>query len=99
MYPVMWYGLPAVGKSYLDLVFTVGFAYVYGHSSHAKLAGKKFRQVCTLGGTSKHYPNTTLLTGVFNTVGNYCGMNIEDPFFFFSDEGEEKAKLVRNVFE
>ena len=66
MYPVQWYGIPAIGKKYIDEVFVNGFAFVYGHSSHAKIAGKGFKLIGTLGGSSHHYRDVNILTMVYN---------------------------------
>lgn len=44
-FPLWWYSVPAILKSYIDNVFSVGFAY----AGHSALAGKKYMLSFTTG--------------------------------------------------
>jgi len=51
VFPVWWFGFPAIMKGYLDRIWTNGLAYGLGST----LKGKKFRYVALVGGTQSGF--------------------------------------------
>eukprot|EP00703_Trepomonas_sp_PC1_P003110 JAP93496.1 NADPH oxidoreductase [Trepomonas sp. PC1] len=96
LYPVYWWALPGHAKMFVDKVFLPTFAYVYGVPHHAKLHNKKFRAIMTTGGPSKFYQDTSILTTNMKQIyGEYMGMQVQEPFIYFSDQTTEDLKQLK----
>lgn len=83
-FPLHWYNLPALMKSWLDQVFSFGFAYGPG----AKLAGKTLVVSFTSGakesdyavGQAQNYPIETFIHA-FRQTATMCGMNFGETVY------------------
>ena len=53
LYPLYWFNFPAVGKVFVDSVFTPDFA--YGSNPQAALKGKNLAAIITTGGAEGDY--------------------------------------------
>lgn len=73
-FPVFWYSVPALLKSYMDKVLEDGFAYGEGGD---KLKGKKMFVVCTTGSNEISYSDA-------GQPENYNKQSIEKYLFFFA---------------
>ena len=78
IYPIWWFGPPAILKGYIDRVFTHGFSFVYGPQGVTPLMnGKKAFVVQTGGNTPEAYaalgltdmPKDTIGKGTFGFMG------------------------------
>ncbi|MEV0089610.1 NAD(P)H oxidoreductase [Saccharopolyspora sp. NPDC050642] len=77
VFPVWWFGPPAIVKGWIDRVWNNGFAY---GAAEARLAGKRMLWLGLAGGASGGYAEAGL-NGAMDTqlrmgVSNFCG--IED---------------------
>ncbi|MEV5824670.1 NAD(P)H oxidoreductase [Spirillospora sp. NPDC052242] len=77
VFPVWWYGLPAVLKGWIDRVWNHGFA--YGHRT-ARLGGKRMLWLALAGQSRAEYAGHGLGDALAHQlrvgISNYCG--IED---------------------
>jgi len=56
IYPIWWFGMPAILKGYIDRVFSYGFAYVADEKGlHGLLSDKKVIIFNTTGGSEEDY--------------------------------------------
>lgn len=108
-HPFYWYSTPALLKEWSDLVLEYDFA--YGPKGD-RLHGKKWLQVCTMGGPEEVYQRSGYnyfsvreLMAPLEQTARLCGMSFEEPFTFHgagraSDEDLKKAaERYRNRIE
>jgi len=81
IYPVWWFGPPALLKGWFDRTFTHGFAFRYGPAGHmGLLAPRKAAIVATLGGSAEEYRQrdweSLLLRPTAEGVLGYCGIEL-----------------------
>ena len=78
VYPIWWFGPPAILKGYIDRVFTHGFSFLYGPEGVTPMMkGKKAFVVQTGGNTPDAYeafgltdvPKDTIGKGIFQFMG------------------------------
>ncbi|MBU8904983.1 NAD(P)H-dependent oxidoreductase [Desertibacillus haloalkaliphilus] len=87
VFPVWWAGLPALGKGYIDRVFSYRFAYeLDGECPIPKLTGKKVATICTSGTPKEEYQQTGMLKSIYQTLGDgifsFCGLEVIDHLHF-----------------
>lgn len=81
IYPVWWFGPPALLKGWFDRTFTHGFAFRYGPAGHmGLLAPRQAAIVATLGGSAEEYRQrdweSLLLRPAAEGVLGYCGVEL-----------------------
>lgn len=78
IYPIWWFGPPAILKGYIDRVFTHGYSFVYGeHGVTPLMTGKKAFVIQTGGNSAEAYdafgltdvPKDTIGKGTFGFMG------------------------------
>ncbi|OOH91186.1 NAD(P)H dehydrogenase [Pasteurellaceae bacterium 15-036681] len=82
-FPMFWYSVPAVLKSYFDDVLTYGFAY---GSTGDKLHCKKVIFSFTVGGVEESYNGEEMhkisaLTAPFYDLAKFSGMQWQEPVY------------------
>lgn len=102
IYPVWWAGLPALGKGYLDRVFTYGFAYeLDGENPIPLLNGKKAAAIFTTGTPAHIYKETGMLESMKQTINEglfqFCGLEGAGHLYFgnavLADDKEHEKML------
>ncbi|HEU5138636.1 MAG TPA: NAD(P)H-dependent oxidoreductase [Bacillales bacterium] len=87
IYPVWWAGLPALGKGYLDRVFTYGFGYeLDGEKPIPLLNGKKAATIFTSGTPEKIYEGTGMADSLKQMLEDglfdFCGLETVGHLYF-----------------
>ena len=103
IYPIWWFGLPAILKGYIDRVFSYGFAYqVTDKGAEGLLKGKQVIILNTTGGLEENYQKfgfqnalkTTTEAGIFE----FCGMKVIGHKYCFAvptvTDGDRKKMLA-----
>ncbi|WP_420000139.1 NAD(P)H oxidoreductase [Streptomyces boninensis] len=76
VFPVWWWGLPAIAKGWIDRVWNYGFA--YGRSK-PRLRGKRMRWLALAGGTEQDYAGSGLDTAMDVQlrvgISEFCGID------------------------
>ncbi|NHJ48207.1 MAG: NAD(P)H-dependent oxidoreductase [Asgard group archaeon] len=78
IYPVWWYGPPAILKGYIDRVITEGFAYDYiDNQAIPKLTDKRMILIQTFDAEEKMEKelNEDISYKSMHNIWNYCGIN------------------------
>lgn len=92
-YPVYWFGIPGLGKQYIDQIFREGFAYsLKKEENDYKLRGKYFKLIMTTGGKKEMYKEPQKLYSSMKDTAEYMKMNWEEPFIFYRDDEESKLE-------
>jgi glutathione-regulated potassium-efflux system ancillary protein KefF len=101
VYPVHWYGMPALLKLWVDEVFQVGWAYGPGTSA---LQGKTLLTVVSTGGALDDYQPDAAHAAPFEAYlpavrqfARYCGMGFETPMVLHGAHGVEADKLAQHA--
>ena len=81
IYPVWWFGMPAILKGYIDRVFSYGFAYKADEGGlHGLLSGKKAIIFNTTGGSEEDYEQGGYKGALRKTteIGTFelCGLKV-----------------------
>ncbi len=81
IYPVWWFGMPAILKGYIDRVLSFGFAYTFdGKNIKGLLPGKKVAILNTTGGPEEVYTSGGFKEALGKTtdagIFGLCGMNV-----------------------
>ncbi|MBP3041660.1 NAD(P)H-dependent oxidoreductase [Bacillaceae bacterium Marseille-Q3522] len=89
IYPILWTGLPAIMKGYIERVFTYGFAYKYTNGVQmGLLKGKKAVIINTQGKSFKEYEQSGMQNALRLTsdkgIFEYCGFEVLYHLFFES---------------
>ena len=76
VFPIYWVNMPAWSKTWIDQIFTDGFAYVNNNGTFHpdKLKGKKLSVICTSGDKYPGYPYKNILGPMLHEIANYTGM-------------------------
>ncbi|MCS7057532.1 MAG: NAD(P)H-dependent oxidoreductase [Meiothermus sp.] len=104
LFPMWWYGMPAIMKGWIDRVFAYGFAHDEEHSfENGLLKGKKALLCLTTGTRAAYYqeaPERNLmrvLEPIHYGIFAYCGMEVLPPFIAYGpaemSEAERRATL------
>jgi NAD(P)H dehydrogenase (quinone) len=99
LFPLWWFGLPAILKGWVDRVYAYGFAYGVGEHSdrrwgdrygEGRLAGKRAMLIVTAGGWEEHYaergingPIDDLLFPIQHGILFYPGYAVLPPFVVY----------------
>lgn len=99
LFPLWWFGLPAILKGWVDRVYAYGFAYGVGEHSdrrwgdrygEGRLAGKRAMLIVTAGGWEEHYaergingPIDDLLFPIQHGILYYPGYAVLPPFVVY----------------
>jgi len=100
-HPFYWYGIPALMKQYLDMVFTHGWA--YGKDT-AKLEGKILFNALTTSGTRESYhedehnrfPLSSYLIP-YNQLAHVCKMHYLPPFVLHESGKASASESARHA--
>jgi NAD(P)H dehydrogenase (quinone) len=78
IYPIWWYGMPAILKGFIDRVFVSGFAYISkGRERKGLLANKSATVIYTIDSPSwfvKLFRRNIEWRVIKNAILNYCGV-------------------------
>jgi len=88
VFPLWWYGLPAILKGWVDRVFASGFAYSGGHwYEHGFFRGKRAMLCLTTGGPASSYgqdqiqgPIESILYPIHHGILQFTGFDVVEPF-------------------
>ena len=88
LFPIWWFGMPAIMKGWADRVFARGFAYMPGRKYDTGLFRGKLSMVAATTGTSAdtYAPDgidgdiLSVLWPVHNGLLRYCGFDVLAPF-------------------
>lgn len=96
IYPVWWYGMPAILKGFIDRVFVSGFAYTNrGKFPKGLLRNKSAWVVYTIDSPSwfiKLFRNSVEWIVMKNAVLKYCGIKRVKKLMFTGVKGSNKAQ-------
>lgn len=92
LFPLWWYGLPAILKGWVDRVFAAGFAYGGGRwFDRGVFVGKRAMLAVTLGGAESAYqPNglqgdiRQILFPIHHGIFAYTGFTVVEPYLVFA---------------
>ena len=81
IYPIWWWGMPAILKGYIDRVFSLGFAFaIEGERLTGLLTGKKAVIINTMGSPKELMTHTgyEAAMGTMTDLGilGFCGMEV-----------------------
>jgi NAD(P)H dehydrogenase (quinone) len=107
LFPLWWFGLPAILKGWVDRVYAHGFGYGVGEHSDRRwgdrygegcLAGKRAMLIVTAGGWEEHYaergingPINDLLFPIQHGILFYPGYAVLPPFVVYRADRLEAA--------
>jgi len=100
IYPVWWFGMPAIMKGYVDRVFSEGFAFSFdGGRFRGLLGGKKVYIINTTGSPREILDRRGYLdamrTATDAGIFEFCGMEVAAHRYFFAvPEATEAARLI-----
>ncbi|MCR6111443.1 NAD(P)H-dependent oxidoreductase [Bacillus sp. A301a_S52] len=107
IFPLWWGGFPAIGKGYIDRVFSYGFAYeLDGEEPIPLLKDKKAALIFTTGTperdfkTSGLYENTVEL--INKSIFQFCGITLDGVLHFgdvIQASGENRQKMLQATRE
>lgn len=89
IYPIWWFGMPAILKGYIDRVFSHGFAFRFTEKGpEGLLPGKKVIIFNTTGGPESNYSSMGYADALRKTtdigIFEFCGMNIILHKYFYA---------------
>ncbi len=110
LFPLWWFGLPAILKGWVDRVYAHGFAYGVGEHSdrrwgdrygEGRLAGRRAMLIVTAGGWEEHYaargingPIDDLLFPIQHGILHYPGYAVLPPFVVYRADGLDAAAFA-----
>jgi NAD(P)H dehydrogenase (quinone) len=92
IFPMWWYGVPAIMKGWFDRVLAMGVAWDTGRIyENGLLRGKQAMLITSAGGPAeffkkegRHKANVNdILHPIHHTTLGFCGLNIHEPFVAF----------------
>jgi NAD(P)H dehydrogenase (quinone) len=111
LFPLWWFGLPAILKGWVDRVYAHGFAYGVGEHSdrrwgdrygEGRLAGKRAMLIVTAGGWEEHYaargingPIDDLLFPIQHGILFYPGYAVLPPFVVYRADRFDEAGFAQ----
>jgi NAD(P)H dehydrogenase (quinone) len=105
IYPIWWFGMPAILKGYIDRVFSYGFAYKADEKGlHGLLSDKKIIIFNTTGGSQEDYELRGYKDALkkITEIGtlNVCGLKVILHKYFHavtSVSNETRAKMLEDL--
>ncbi len=106
IYPIWWFGMPAILKGYIDRVFSRGFAYSISENGAVKgeLSGKKAIIFNTTGGAREQYERLGYKEALRRTVESgvlqLCGLEIVCHEYFYAVStvsDQERRKMLEYI--
>jgi len=96
IYPIWWFGMPAILKGYVDRVFSEGFAFAdEGGRFEGLLGGKKAFIINTTGAPRKILDRMGYLdamrTAIDAGIFGFCGMEVVEHRYFFAVPGADET--------
>ncbi|AHV96348.1 NAD(P)H-dependent oxidoreductase [Paenibacillus sabinae] len=105
VYPVWWYGTPAILKGFFDRVFVSGFAYIYeGLMPKGLLAGKSAWVIYTIDSPSwfvRLLRGSTEWKVIKTSILKFCGIRSVKRMMFAGMKGssiQRREKWLQNVY-
>ncbi|MDG5789206.1 NAD(P)H-dependent oxidoreductase [Evansella sp. AB-P1] len=106
IFPLWWGGFPAVGKGYIDRIFSYGFAYrLKGESPIPLLTGREVRMIFTSGTPEEEMRNSKMYTHFVDltekSIFSFCGLKLTDVLYFGDvlQCGDERRKEMLHKVE
>lgn len=111
VYPVYWWGMPAIMKGWIERVFTGNWAYVYGEGvedrGQAGLRGllqNRPTMLLGIGGStertySRYGYDAAMKTNIDVGVFSYCGIKDVESHLLFNVEGETNTSRRAQYLE
>jgi NAD(P)H dehydrogenase (quinone) len=104
VHPVWWTSLPAVLKGYIDRVFALGFAYVFGpEGPKGLLGGRKVFIFSTQGARKEDYEASGMTDAMKKAsdiaIYSFCGMEVLEHRFFGGVPSVDDATRKRYLSE
>lgn len=105
IYPLWWSGFPAIGKGYIDRVFSFGFAYrLNGEEPIPLLKNKKAVTICTMGTPDPVAKKTGIVKSMNHSMDesifDFCGIEVIDHLYFGNvilATDEERRSMLSKV--
>lgn len=100
IYPIWWFGMPAILKGYIDRVFSEGFAYsIDGEKLTGLLTGKKAVIINTTGGPRELFAHTgyeeAMRKATDSAIVEFCGMEIVEHRYLYAVQSIDDAARKR----
>ncbi len=107
IYPIWWFGMPAILKGYIDRVFSSGFAFKYTEQGpEGLLTDKKVIIINTTGSTEDVYDSMgykeSLKRNIDKGIFEFCGMKIITHKYFYAVpfiSDEERQRMLEEITE
>ncbi|MGV6873564.1 NAD(P)H-dependent oxidoreductase [Pseudochelatococcus sp. B33] len=103
VFPVYWWGMPALLKGWIDRVFTNGWAYDYalGGKANGRLPSGPVHLLgigaSDLGGFARHGYDRAIETQISEGIFHYCGVRDVHLHLLLDVEGDNTAAFERNL--
>lgn len=105
VFPLWWFGPPALLKGWFDRVLANGVAYSERPYAEGPLQGKRALAVVAVGGDEAGYYGPegragdlrALLNPVLHGTFAYCAMDVLDPFAVYEADGPDAAVRARGL--
>ncbi|UCZ52035.1 NAD(P)H-dependent oxidoreductase [Bacillus shivajii] len=107
LFPLWWGGFPAIGKGYVDRVFSYDFAYrLINEKPIPLLTGKKVRMIFTSGTPEGELHQSGLYDQMVNLIDKsifkFCGLELDGILHFgnvIEATNKERSKMLKEVVE
>ncbi|WP_416151316.1 NAD(P)H-dependent oxidoreductase [Salipaludibacillus sp. HK11] len=105
VFPVWWGGFPAIGKGYIDRVFSFGFAYeLEGESPIPLLNNKKASLIFTTGAPEEEFVESQMyehmVTLIDKSTLQFCGLKLDGVVHFgdvIQKSDEERQEMLKSI--
>lgn len=107
VFPLWWYGMPAIMKGWIDRVFAAGFAYGGGRwFDRGVFCEKRAMLILTVGGPETAYaPNglqgdmAEILFPIHRGILAYTGFCVHEPFVAYTADAETRPAILDDFRE
>lgn len=107
IFPLWWGGFPAIGKGYIDRVFSYGFAYeLEGEKPIPLLKDKKASLIFTTGTPASEFNNSGLYNHtvelIDKSIFQFCGITLDGVLHFgdvIQASKETREKMLQSTRE
>ncbi|MCE7793554.1 NAD(P)H-dependent oxidoreductase [Salipaludibacillus sp. CUR1] len=105
IFPVWWGGFPALGKGYIDRVFSYGFAYeLEGETPLPQLNGKKVSLIFTTGAPEKEFHESGMYGHMVElldqSIFKFCGLELDGVLHFgdvIQSSDKDRQEMLKTV--